>query len=121
MSRKTLTAVIGIVAAILVFLKDQFGLSIDAAGFATSLGLILAYVLFEAKLDLRKIGAQIGKWKDPKFWVALASPIITALNNALGWNLPVETINAVLGAVLSILFGLAFKKTKTDPVRTASA
>jgi ABC-type uncharacterized transport system permease subunit len=121
MSRKTLTAVLGIIGAILVFLKGTFGLDLDAAAITTALGVILTYVLFEAKLDIAKVGLQLGKWKDPKFWVTFIAAILTALNGALGWSLPIETINAVLGVILAVLFGWAFKKTaeaKESPVPT---
>jgi len=111
MSRKTLTAALGIIGAILVFLKGTFGLDLDAAAITTALGVILTYVLFEAKLDIAKIGMQLDKWKDPKFWVTFIAAILTALNGAFGWSLPIETINAVLGVILAVLFGWAFKKS----------
>lgn len=119
MSRKTLTAALGIIGAILVFLKGTFGLDVDAAAITTALGVILTYILFEAKLDFAKIGAQLGKWKDPKFWVTFFSAILTALNAGFGWNLPIETINAVLGVILAVLFGWAFKKIQKTQQRTA--
>jgi len=119
-SRKTLTAILGIIGAILVFLKGTFGLDLDAAAVTTGLGVILTYVLFEAKLDLAKIGAQRDKWKDPKFWVTLISAILTSAAAGFGWNLPIETINAVLGVILAVLFGWAFKTAKTNGMRTAS-
>jgi ABC-type uncharacterized transport system permease subunit len=120
MSRKTLTAILGIIGAILVFLKGIFGLDLDAAAISTGLGVILTYVLFEAKLDLKKIGAQADKWKDPKFWVTLISAILTAAAAGFGWNLPIETINAVLGVVLGLLFAWAFKKSSAARTRTAT-
>jgi len=120
MSRKTLTAVLGIIGAILVFLKGTFGLDLDAAAITTALGVILTYVLFEAKLDIAKVGPQLGKWKDPKFWVTFIATILTALNGAFGWSLPIETINAVLGVILAVLFGWAFKKGAEIKERTAT-
>jgi len=120
-SRKTLVAVLGIIGAVLVFLKGTFGLDLDAAAITTALGVILTYVLFEAKLDSAKIGPQLGKFKDPKFWVTLIAAILTALNGAFGWSLPIETINAILGVILAALFGWAFKKSATTKYRTSTS
>lgn len=109
MSRKTLMTVLGVITIIVTFLQEQFGLSAGLVPAVGGVGIALIYVLFEAKLDLKKMGAQPGKWKDPKFWIALAGVLIPELNRQLGLNLPTEAIVAVLGVILAILFGVKFK------------
>lgn len=109
MSRKTLLAVLAVLAAVLAFFKEQFGLGMDVTAVLGGLTAVVLYVLFEAKLDLKKIGAQAGRWKDPKFWLAMAAVIIAALNKNLGLNLPAETIIPTLTAIMTALFGAKFK------------
>ena len=109
MSRKTLLAVLGVIAAILAFFKEQFGLGMDVTAVLGGLTAVVLYILFEAKLDLKKLGAQPGKWKDPKFWLAMAAVIFAALNKELGLNLPGEAIIAVLTVIMTVLFGAKFK------------
>lgn len=111
MSRKTIMAILGVIGAILVFFQQQFGLAIDATAIVGGLTAIVLYILFEAKLDLARIGEQVhqvGRFKDPKFWLAFASVLLIALQNAFGWNLPIEAIIAVLTVIMSILFGKDF-------------
>ena len=103
MSRKSIFAVLGV---LLVFLKEQFGLAIDVTAF---LGIVL-YLLFEAKLDLKRIVEQAGRFKDPKFWLALVTTLIPVINAEFGLNLPVDAIISVLSIILALLFGSAFKK-----------
>lgn len=103
MSRKSIFALLGV---LLVFLKETFGLAIEPAAF---LGVVL-YLLFEAKLDAKRIIGQAARFKDPKFWLALVTTILPILNAELGWALPIDAIVAVLSVLLSILFGVAFKK-----------
>jgi len=110
--RKTLMAVLGIIGAILAFFQQQFGLSIDSTAVIGSIGIILAYIFFEAKLDFRRIQKGIAKFKDPKFWIALIGVILTALNGFLGWNLPVEIILGIVTVLLSWLFGKDFIQVK---------
>ena len=112
MSRKTIMAVLGVVGTVLVFLKEQFGLAIDATAIVAGLAAILLYVLFEAKLDIQRITAQSSKFKDPKFWLAFASALVVAVNESFGLNLPVEIIVTVLTAIM----GLLFKKDKATVV-----
>lgn len=109
MSRKTLLAVLGILTAILAFFKEQFGLGMDVTAVLASLTAAVLYILFQAKLDLKKLGAQPGRWKDPKFWLAMAAVILAALNKELGLNLPAEAIIAVLAVIMTVLFGAKFK------------
>ena len=112
MSRKTLLAVLGVILAVLTFFKEQFGLSMGVVAAMCGLGTALLYVLFEAKLDLKKIGAQAGRWKDPKFWLAFVAVILAALNKELGLNLPAETIITALTIIMTVLFGVKFKAVK---------
>lgn len=103
MSRKSIFAILGV---LLVFLKAQFGLAIEPVAF---IGIVL-YLLFEAKLDLKKIYAQAGRFKDPKFWLALVTTLLPVLNAELGLSLPIDAIIAVLSVLLTVLFGFAIKK-----------
>jgi len=112
MSRKTLMAILGILGAILAFFQQQFGLSLDSTALMGAAGLILAYVFFEAKLDFKRIQKGVAKFKDPKFWLALLSAILVAINEAFGWNLPIEIILTVISFILSILFGKDFIQAK---------
>jgi len=112
MSRKTLLAVLGVITAILAFFKEQFGLGMDAMTVLGGLTAVVLYVLFEAKLDLKKLGAQSGKWKDPKFWIAMAAMILAAVNKELGLNLPAEAIITALTVIMAVLFGVKFKAVK---------
>jgi uncharacterized membrane protein len=104
MSRKTIIAILGVV---LVFLKEQFGLALDVTAF---LGVVL-YLLFESKLDARRIISQAGRFKDPKFWIALVTAILPVLNAEFGWNLPIEAIVSVLSVLLAVIFGVAIHKS----------
>jgi len=112
-SRKTITAVIGIVSAVLAFFSEQFGLSIDPVAVMAGLASIVTYVLLEGKLDIKRVGSQIGKFKDLKFWLAFISAILVAVNEALGLKLPVEAIVAVLTVIMGFLFKAEFKKATT--------
>jgi len=112
MSRKTLLAVLGVITAILAFFKEEFGLGMDVMAVLGGLMAVVLYILFEAKLDLKKLGAQSGKWKDPKFWIAMAAVILAALNKELGLNLPAETIITALTIIMAVLFGAKFKAVK---------
>jgi len=104
MKRKDILSIIAVLGAILAFLKAQFGLSIDAAGFTTGLGIVILYVLFEGKRDIAAIAQQTSRFKDPKFWVAAIAAIITAINSAFGFSIPVDIINVVAAFILSLLF-----------------
>jgi uncharacterized membrane protein len=103
MSRKSLIAILGV---LFVFLKEQFGLAIDATAFVA----ILAYLLFESKLDAKRIYSQAGRFKDPKFWIALIAALVPVINAEFGFNLPADAIIIVLNLLLAILFKSAFNK-----------
>jgi len=108
-SRKTLLTVIGVLTVIFTFLKEQFGLSLDATSVMAGVSVALLYVLFEAKEDIRRIGAQAKKFKDPKFWLAFVAVLLGALNEQVGLNLPVEAINSVLALIIAVLFKVPTK------------
>lgn len=109
MSRKTLLTVLGIITVIVTFLQEQFGLSAGLVAAAGGVGLALLYVLFEAKLDFKKVSDQATKWRDPKFWIAFVGVLVPALNTQLGLNLPTEAIVAVLAVIMTLLFGAKFR------------
>ena len=112
MSRKTILGIIGVIGAILTVFADQFGLAIDATAAIAGLTAVTLYILFEAKIDLKRIGDQAAKFKDPKFWLALVSALLVALSEGFGWNIPVETIVSVLTLLMSILFGKSYSAVR---------
>jgi len=114
MSRKTLTIIIAVILAIAGVLRAEAGTEGLATALA-ALGTLALYIFFEARADIERVKAQIlqeGRYKDPKFWLAIASAILAALTQA-GINLPVspEIIIAVLAAILTALFKI---KPATD-------
>lgn len=113
MSRKTITAAIGIIGAVLAFFSEQFGLSINPVAVMAGLASIVTYVLLEGKLDIKRVGSQLGKFKDPKFWLAFISAIIVAASETFGLALPVEAIVAVLTVIMGVLFKVEFKKANS--------
>ena len=115
MSRKTILTFIAVLGAILGVIGSTLGLTLNGAAAASGLGAVLLYVLFEAKLDLKKLGAQAGKFKDPKFWLAIISAVIAALAQA-GVTLPLspELIVAILTAIMTALFGAKFKENANE-------
>lgn len=112
MSRKTILGIIGVLGAILTVFADQFGLTIDPTAAIAGLTAVTLYILFEAKVDLKRIGEQAGKFKDPKFWLALVSALLVAVNQGFGLNLPVETIISVLTLIMSLLFGKSYSAVR---------
>ena len=113
MSRKTITAALGIIGAVLAFFSEQFGLSIDPVAVIAGLSAITLYLLWEGKLDIRRVGSQLGKFTDPKFICALISTILVAVSETFGLALPVEAIVAVLTVIMGVLFKAEFKKIAT--------
>jgi hypothetical protein len=104
LSRKTLLAVIAALAAILTALQQTFGLMINPAAVMGGLTVFLLYVFWEGKADFKRMAGQAGKWKDPKFWLALVNGVVVALNESLGLALPTEIISAVVAFIIGILF-----------------
>lgn len=114
MSRKTIAFVVAILGAILAVFQGLFeGLSLDPAALAAGIGAVLTYIFFEAKLDLSALKKQPGKWKDPKFWVTAISVTLAAVEAQFGIGIPVESIVSGLTILVSILFGMKFKKVGT--------
>lgn len=112
MSRKTMMSILAVIGAVLAFFSEQFGLSIDPVAVLAGLSSVILYVLLEGKLDIKRVGSQIGKFKDPKFIVAFISAILVAVSEAFGLGLPVEAIVAVLTVIMGILFKAEFAKVK---------
>lgn len=112
MSRKTILVVIAVLAAIFGFIGDSFGLTMKPGAAVVGLGSVLLYVFFEAKADKERLRAQAGRWKDPKFYLALVSALLAALVQS-GIALPVspEIIIAVLTAIMGVLFKTQDPKT----------
>ena len=109
-SRKTIGFVVAIIGAILVAFQEQFGLSFDPTQVAVGIGAVLTYIFFEAKLDLKALTSQPGKWKDPKFWVTILSVLLTAIEHTFQLGIPVTEIVAVLTMIVGILFKVQFNK-----------
>jgi len=105
MSRKTLTIIIAVFGAILGVFATTFGLAIDQTAVLAGVTALAVYIFGEAKADLKRIGTQAGKFKDPKFLISIISAIIAALAGA-GLTLPIspEVIIAGLTAIVGILF-----------------
>jgi len=112
MSRKSLMSVLAVIGTVLAFFSEQFGLTLDSMSVLAGVTAILCYVLFEAKSDIKRIGSQIGKFKDPKFIIAFISAILVAVSETFGLELPVEAIVAVLTVIMGILFKAEFNKAK---------
>lgn len=105
MSRKTVSYVVAMLATLLTFFQEQFGLSLDPGAITAGIGAILTYILFEAKLDLKAMASQPDKWKDPKFWITFVSVVLSAVEAQFKIGIPVEAIVSVLTVVVGFLFG----------------
>ena len=110
MSRKVIVLVLAILGAIFGALKTEFGLALNVAGLFTFLGAAALYIQQEAKLDRERMAAQPGKWKDPKFWLAILTAIVAALPGA-GVVLPLDP--GIINAVLAVILGIIFKVKPT--------
>lgn len=112
MSRKTVGFIVAIIGAILVAFQQQFGLSLDPTVLVAGIGAILAYVFFEAKLDLKAIAAQPGKWRDPKFWLTVLSALLATIEQTFQLGIPVAEIVSGLTILVGFLFKVQFNKPK---------
>lgn len=112
MSRKTIGFVVAILGAILVAFQEQFGLSFDPVAVSVGIGAVLTYIFFEAKLDLKALASQPGKWKDPKFLVTILSVLLTAVESTFQVGIPVAEIVSVLTIFMGFLFKVQFNKPK---------
>jgi hypothetical protein len=105
LSRKSIITFIAVLGAVLGVIGTEFGLSLNGPAAAAGLGSVLLYVFFEAKADKVRFGAQAGKWKDPKFWLATVSAVVAALvQSGVAFPVSPEIIIAVLTAVMGVLF-----------------
>ena len=104
MSRKTIAGILAVIGTILTYFQESFGLSLDATAMMTGVTVLLLYVLFEAKLDFKRMSSQAAKFADPKFWTGLVAAVLAAVNTNFGLGIPVELIIGVLGLVMSLLF-----------------
>ena len=109
MSRKTMMSVLAVIGAVLAFFSEQFGLALDSTAIMAGVTATLVYVLFEAKADIKRvsmrISGQLGRFKDPKFIIALISTVLVAVAEAFGLDLPTEAIVSVLTILMTFLFG----------------
>ena len=112
MSRKTIGYVVTILTTILVVFQESFGLTIDPVGAAAGVGAVLTYIFFEAKLDLKAIASQPGKWKDPKFWLTVISALLAAVETTFQLGIPVAEIVTILTLFVGVLFKVQFNKPK---------
>lgn len=110
-SRKTIGFIVAIIGAILIAFQKQFGLSLDPTAVAAGIGAVLTYIFFEAKLDLKALAKQPGKWKDPKFWMTIISTVLAGIEANFQLGIPVEAIITSLTGLVAILFGVQFKKS----------
>ena len=108
MSRKTIGYVVSILTVILTVFQEQFGLSIDPTAVAVGLGGVLTYLFFEAKLDLKAMASQPGKWKDPKFWLTAITAVLAGVEASFNLGIPVEAIGSVLTVIVAALFKVKF-------------
>ena len=104
MSRKTLLAILAVIGAVLVFVGKEFGLALDASAVMAGITAILLYIFFEMKADFRRVSSQAGKFKDPKFILALIASVLAAVNTNFGLGIPVEAVIAVLALIMGVLF-----------------
>lgn len=109
-SRKTIGFIVAIISSILVIFQKQFDLSLDPTALAAGIGAVLTYIFFEAKLDLKALATQPGKWKDLKFWITVISAVLSAIEANWQLGIPVEAIITVLTTLVAILFGVKFKQ-----------
>jgi hypothetical protein len=112
MSRKSILAFVAVFGAVLGVVGTEFGLTLNGPAAAAGLGSVLLYVFFEAKADKTRFGAQAGKFKDPKFWLATVSAAIAALVQS-GVALPISP-DLIIG-VLTVVMGVLFKAQATKP------
>ena len=105
MSRKTIGYIVALLGVVLTFFQKQFGLNLDPTAVAAGVGAILTYILFEAKLDLKALTSQPGKWGDPKFWITFISAALAGVEAQFHLGIPVEAIVSVLTVLVGFLFG----------------
>lgn len=109
MSRKTIFTVAAVLGAAVGTLATLFELSVNGGVLAVGITGALVYIFGEAKADLAKIGAQAARFKDPKFWLAFISGVVTLLGVS-GTIAPAVADSLI--AFLTLIIGVLFK---SDP------
>lgn len=107
MSRKTFFTVAAVLGAVFGGLATVFGLSIDGTTLALGITGVLVYVFGEGKADFAKIGTQIARFKDPKFWLTFITAVVTLLGVS-GVLTPVVADSII--AFLTLIVGALFKQ-----------
>jgi len=112
-SRKVIMIILGVLYALLTVFKEQLGFAIDADAVVTALAVICVYIFGEAKADMAKMQRSIAagsgtKWKEPTFWLSLVGSVLPVVSTVV--NIPVATVNTVIGVLVGFLFK---KKSKT--------
>jgi len=52
-------------------------------------------------------------WKTSEFWATVGAALVPILNQAFGWNLPVDVIAMVCANVAAYVLGRSVVKVKT--------
>ncbi len=112
-SRKVLFLVLGIVLVALNQLQESFGLTLDANAVVMSVAVVLVYIFGEGQNDLKRMKSQIGKFRDPAFWIGLTGGLIPVVNTAFDLDIPVAIVNTAL----TFLLGLIFRKRSKEASR----
>jgi len=115
--RKIVTLIVAGGAVVLAYFRDKFGLQgLQIEQVLIALVPALIFLAFEAKADILRIkealAQQSHKWRDGKFWGGLLTVLVPYLNEALGWNLPVEVITGIVGVLVSLFFGKTISDIK---------
>jgi hypothetical protein len=106
MSRKVITFIVSVLVAILAFLHDKIGISLDAGQTAAGLAGAAAYLLGQARIDVeiaKREMIQNRKFLDPAFLTGLLAVILPVVNGTFGFKLPVELISSTLAAILVVI------------------
>lgn len=106
-SRKVIMIILGVLYALLTVFKEQLGFAIDADAVVTALAVICVYIFGEAKADMAKMQKSIAagsgtKWKEPTFWLSLVGSVLPVVSTVV--NIPVATVNTVIGVLVGFLF-----------------
>jgi len=106
-SRKVIMIILGVLYALLTVFKEQLGIAIDADAVVTALAVICVYIFGEAKADMAKMQKSIvagsgTKWKEPTFWLSLVGSVLPVVSTVV--NIPVATVNTVIGVLVGFLF-----------------
>lgn len=113
--RKTILGIFAIFSAIVVFLKDQIGVSIEATTIAATMAVIATYFVGEYKNDIERFKKKIiqsKKWNDPTFWTALLASVLPIVNEKFGLKIPIETVTSVVVLVMGTIFAKRHKEIK---------